>query len=243
MRDPKFFRQYDYDRSLLPNAHLRELDDVANLTEAKEKTGWSIGYPGWGLLYYLVMTNLDPEAENIIIETGTNVGSSTIMLAQALIDSKTQGHLHTFEIDQTFHDRATNNLAHAGVSGVVTQYLGDAKKLLPPKLDDLGEIRVAFLDGSHLVVDVLEEFAAVHKKLARNGLVIFDNTYLIADEDEDQRVHGALATLMSQYGGNLINLPSVSWYTPGVAIWQQHPFDERWDGLPPSSSCALTCTP
>lgn len=232
MREPKFFRRYDYDRSLLPNSHLRGLDDVSNLEEAKEKTGWSIGYPGWGLLYYLVMTSLDHDlGHNIVVETGTNVGSSTIMLAQALIDSGVPGHVHTFEIDQTFHGRAGENLASAGVDHVVTQYLGDAKSLLPGVVHDLDQIQVAFLDGSHLVVDVLEEFAAVHAKLARNGLVIFDNTYLIADEDEDQRVHGALATLVSEYGGNLINFPSVSWYTPGVAIWQQHPFDERWEGL------------
>ncbi len=232
MRDPKFFRRYDYDRGLLPNAHLRVLDDVSSLDEAKEKTGWSIGYPGWGLLYYLVMTSLDHDVEqNILIETGTNLGSSTIMLAQALIDSGVDGHVHTFEIDQAFHDRAKTNLASAGVDHVVTQYLGDAKSLLPGIAASLEQIQLAFLDGSHLVVDVLEEFAAVHPKLARNGLVIFDNTYLIADEAEDQRVHGALATLVSEYGGNLINFPSVSWYTPGVAIWQQYPFDERWEGL------------
>lgn len=231
MREPKFFRSYDYDRRLLPNAHLRELDDVQDLTEAKEKTGWSIGYPGWGLLYYLVMTSLNPESDNVIIETGTNHGSSTIMLAQSLVDSGASGHVHTFEIDQDFYDTATNNIAQAGLSDVVTQYLGDAKSLVPQQLEQVSEVQVAFLDGAHFVVDVLEEFAAVHAKLARNGLVIFDNTYLIADEDEDQRVHGALATIMSTYGGNLVNFPSVSWYTPGVAIWQQHPFDERWEGL------------
>ncbi len=231
MRDPKFFRQYNYDRRLLPNEHLRELDDVSDLAGAKERSGWSIGYPGWGLLYYLVMTSLDHEVTNTIIETGTNHGSSTIILAQAILDSPASGHVHTFEIDEDFFGRAEHNIAAAGVSDVVTQHLGDAKSLLGGVLEEIDELQVAFLDGSHLVVDVLEEFAAVHERLTRNGLVILDNTYRIADEDEDQRVHGALATIMSEYGGNLINFPSVSWYTPGVAIWQKHPFDARWDGL------------
>ncbi len=231
MRDPKFFRQYDYDRRLLPNPHLRELDNVTDLAGAKERSGWSIGYPGWGLLYYLVMTSLDHESENVIVETGTNHGSSTIMLAQSLLDSPAEGHIHTFEIDEGFYGRAQVNLAEAGVADIVTQHLGDAKSLLGSVLEEIDVVQVAFLDGSHLVVDVLEEFAAVRSKLSRNGLVIFDNTYRIADEEEDQRVHGALATLVSEYGGNLINFPSVSWFTPGVAIWQQHPFDARWDGL------------
>jgi hypothetical protein len=26
------------------------------------------------------------------------------------------------------------------------------------------------------------------------------------------------------YGGNLINFEFVSWYTPGLAIWQKEPF-------------------
>lgn len=231
MRDPKFFRRYDYDRGLLPNAHLQDLDDVSDLAEAKERSGWSIGYPGWGLLYYLVMTSLDHDGHNTIVETGTNHGSSTIVLAQALLDSKVSGQVHTFEIDEDFFARAQKNLGLAGVTDVVSQYFGDAKSLLAGVLDEIDTVQVAFLDGSHLVIDVLEEFAAVHAKLARNGLVILDNTYRIADVDEDQRVHGALATIVSNYGGNLINFPSVSWYTPGVAIWQQHPFDVQWDGL------------
>jgi len=231
MREPKFFRRYDYDRGLLPNAHLRQLDDVEDLEQAKASSGWSIGYPGWGLLYYLVTTTLDHERPNVIIETGTNQGASTIVLAQALIDSPASGHVHTVEIAEEFYKKAERNIAAAGVEGVVTQYLGDAKVALADMLKEVDDVQVAFLDGSHLVVDVLEEFAAVHQKLTRNGLVIFDNTYRIADDDEDQRVHGALATLVSEYGGNLINFPSVSWYTPGVAIWQAHPFDERWDDL------------
>jgi len=177
------------------------------------------------------MTSLDHDGDNVVLETGTNLGSSTIMLAQALIDAGVSGHVHTFEIDQDFHDQATSNIAAAGVGSVVTQYLGDAKSLVPQELEHIGHVQVAFLDGAHFVVDVLEEFAAVEAKLARNGLVIFDNTYRIADEDEDQRVHGALAEIVTTYGGNLINFPSVSWYTPGVAIWQRNPFDERWEGL------------
>lgn len=236
MREPKFFRRYDYDRGLLPNKHLAVLDDVTDLDEAREKSGASIGYPGWGLLYYIVLSAIDPEQETHIVETGTNFGSSSIVLAQALADSGAAGHLHTFEIDHDTYRRATENIEAAGLADRVTQHLGDAKKLLAPAIVELSSIRVAFLDGSHLVEDVIEEFRAIESKLEPNSVVIFDNTYRIASDDEDQRVHGALAELLNEFGGNLINLPSVSWYTPGMAIWQRQPFDDRWNlNLQPAS--------
>jgi len=229
VREPKFFRRYDYDRSRLPNAHLAALDDVASLDEARTKSGASIGYPGWGLLYYVLLSAIDPESETHLIETGTNFGASTIVLAQALQDSGATGRLQTFEIDPDAHQRAQQNLEAAGLDHLVTQHLGDAKQLLAPVVAELPSIRVAFLDGSHLVEDVIQEFRAIEPKLEPNAVVMFDNTYRIASDDEDQRVHGALALLTAEFGGNLINFPSVSWYTPGMALWQRQPFDTAWN--------------
>ena len=57
-----------------------------------------------------------------------------------------------------------------------------------------------------------------------DGLVVFDNTSLIAEDDEDPRVNGALRTIVAKHGGNLVNLPFCSWYTPGMAFWQKNPF-------------------
>ena len=74
--------------------------------------------------------------------------------------------------------------------------------------------------------DVLFEFETILPKLSPTSIVMFDNTYKIAEHHEDQRVNGALKTIVSRHGGNVINLESVSWYTPGVALWQQTPFPE-----------------
>ncbi len=80
-----------------------------------------------------------------------------------------------------------------------------------------------FLDACHFYEDVLFEFESLLPKLADDALVLFDNTYPIAEENEDQRVNGALKTILDCHGGNLINLKFVSWYTPGLAIWQKQP--------------------
>ena len=59
--------------------------------------------------------------------------------------------------------------------------------------------------------------------LTEDAIVLFDNTYQISEENEDPRVNGALKHILKTYGGNLINMEYVSWYTPGLAIWQNKP--------------------
>lgn len=225
MRPPKFFRRYGYDTRRLPNAHLASLEEgVKNLEEARQRTGMTIGYPGWSLLYDLLTTTLEPGEDNPIVETGTNWGCSTIILAQALVDAGVSGSVTTVEIDPQNFDRAKENLEAAGLTSRVRQVLGDAKIVLREGISDLPFVRFAFLDGCHLHTDVVEEFASVEPRLAPGALVVFDNTYQIAEPGEDQRVNGALKTIQARWGGNVINLPSVSWYTPGVAVWQRAPF-------------------
>lgn len=104
---------------------------------------------------------------------------------------------------------------------------GDAKQNLKAFSQSIERIDFAFLDRSHLIEDALKEFEAIHDKLSPGALVCFDNTYKIADEGEDPRVFGALKEIKRRFGGNIVNLPNVSWYTPGLAIWQRAPLNER----------------
>lgn len=221
MKPPVFYRRFDYDRKLLPNAHLAQLEDgVEDLETARQRSGATIGYPGWNLIYYLALCHLHPDRPSIVLETGTNQGCSSIVLAQALADTG-GGQLHTVELDAETADAARRNIDAAGLSSFVTVHVGDAKRTLPTLLPSLGSLDLAFLDGCHLYDDVLEEFDAVYGVLRDEGIVIFDNSYQIAEPGEDQRVHGALRTIEQRYRGSLLELPYVSWYTPGVAIWQK----------------------
>lgn len=225
MKPPLFYRLFDYDRARLPNRHLASLDEgVTDIATARTRSGASIGYPGWSLIYDLAVSTIDPDGDNPIVETGSNWGCTTIVLAQALIDRKARGHVVTIELDPENAQRARANYEAAGVADRVTLVEGDAKLRLSEVAQGLGPIRFAFLDGCHLHDDVVIEFEAVADQLAPGALVVFDNTYQIAEPHEDQRVHGALKTIVDRHGGNLINLPFVSWYTPGVAVWQKSPF-------------------
>lgn len=224
MKPPVFRRMFDYDRALLPNRRLAELETgVTTIDEARARSGASIGYPGWGLLYHILLSHLDRGREEILIETGTNQGATTIVLAQALIDAGCAGRVLTFELEESNADIAENNYALAGVSSRIVMHRGDVRKTFPSAIAGVSGLRFAFLDASHLEKDVIFEFTTLLPHLADDGLVVFDNTYCIANGNEDQRVNGALKKIQSEYGGNLINFENVSWFTPGLAIWQKAP--------------------
>lgn len=227
MKSPVFHRMFDYDRALLPNHHLAALENnVGSIEEARDKTGATIGYPGWGLIYHILLSHLDRDREELIVETGANWGSTTIVLAQALIDAGCRGKVMTFELEAENVAKATLNLAAAGVSDRVEVIEGDSRINLPTTLKKKcpsKSLRFAFLDASHLEADMLAEFRSVLPYLADDAIVVFDNTYCIATPDEDQRVNGALKKFPDLFGGNLINFEFVSWYTPGMAIWQKTP--------------------
>ncbi len=228
MKEPRFHRIFQYDRALLPNAHLARLEEgVSTVDMAQERSGYSIGYPGWGLIYHILLSHLDPTRHNNIVETGTNWGCTTIVLAQALIDSGCSGRVYTIEIDSENCKIAIDNLLKASVFHKVELINEDSKKALPAIVERLDDIRIAFLDASHLYEDVLSEFKVIYPRLNDHSLVIFDNTYQIAEAHEDQRVNGALRYIHKRFGGQLINLEFVSWYTPGLALWQKEPLGRQ----------------
>lgn len=224
MRDPIYNRMFGYNPALLPNPHLAALEaGVTTIKEARAKSGMTIGYPGWGLIYHLLLSHLERGREEILIETGSNQGCTTIVLAQALIDAGCAGRVITFELEPTNVAVAQRNYAAAGVAERIEIHQGDVHKTFGPALSGISGIRFAFLDASHLLKDVMHEFETLLPHLASDALVLFDNTYAIAESGEDPRVNGALKQLAQAHGGNLINLENVSWYTPGLAIWQRTP--------------------
>jgi predicted O-methyltransferase YrrM len=224
LKSPRDYRVFKYNRALLPNAHLSKLEEgVYNISDAREKSGLSIGYPGWGLLYYILLSHLKPGADEVIIETGANWGCTTIILAQALVDSASTGRVISVELDLENYEIAKQNLASAGLTKAVDLYQGDSRVVLSEVLPLTKKVRFAFLDASHLHEDVKQEFDLLYPSLDDDAVVIFDNTFAISEAGEDARVNGFLQSITNQYGGNLINFEFVSWFTPGLAVWQKRP--------------------
>jgi cephalosporin hydroxylase len=226
MRPPIYdYRITDYDRTLVPSRFVAFLDDgVVDDTDWIMRSGRSLGHPGWGWIYHTVLATLDPRRSNVIVETGTNVGTTAIIVAQAVIDSGRDAVVYTVEIDEELFEEACRRFELAGVATVVRAHLGDSMEFLDRLNSEVDEIALAFLDGNHFHDHVVREFELIVERMRPDGLVVFDNTALVADGTEDPRVHGALRTIVSRFGGNLINLPFCSWFTPGMAAWQRQAF-------------------
>ena len=219
---PKFYRKYDYPKRLLPNGFVATLEaKVHDLESAKLHTGKSVGYPGWNLLYYCCLCSLNPAKNNLIVETGTNQGMSTIMLAQALKDSGGGGAVITIEVDNKAYAIANENFKRAGLDNHIRSYLGDSKEVLADVVKSNGDFDFVFLDGDHRMNHVLNEFSIVHDSIIAGGKVFFDNTDYVGQE-KDLLVYGALKEIEKKYSGQIVRFPYCSWYTPGQAIWQKN---------------------
>ena len=228
VREPIYrYRLTDYDTSILPTPFLAFLEEsVSGPDEWIPRTGRSLGHPGWGLVYHMVLARLDPDRDNVVIETGTNLGSTAMVIAKAMRDSGRSGIVRTIEIDPAIQRQAKERMALAGLADYVEFTLGNSLEELPGVIGDESDVPIVFLDGNHWHDHVVSEFELVHPHLASDGIVVFDNTYMLAEADEDPRVNGALRTIVDRFGGNLINFPFCSWYTPGIALWQRQAFSE-----------------
>lgn len=209
-------RMFNYNPMLLPNPVLAELETGATDTEAaKLRTGLTVGYPAWNLLYYTLLCSLPPEmSEPVVVETGTNHGISTIVLAQALKDAGHRGVVRTVDIDPAVVEIARANVARAGLIEFVEFHAEDSLEYLKRLAGEVPAIHFAFLDGNHAYDHVRREFGIIHARVAAcRGKVYFDNT--TAGD-----VARALRYIRVAYGGNLIEFENCSWQPPGNVIWQ-----------------------
>ena len=210
-------RRFDYDRRLLPNPQIAALEpaEVAALDELTEETSWSMGYPAWNLLYYALYASILPELDDaVVIETGTNRGISTIVMAQALDDLGVDAVVHTVELDPALAAVAGKNLEQSGLSDRARLHTGDAIEFLGEMAERFDHFDFVLIDDLHTYDQVWKEIEiAVPRVAARGGKIFFDNT---GYGDIDQ----ALLDLRERYGGNVVRFDNCSYKPPGTAIWQ-----------------------
>ncbi len=209
-------RIFEYDKNLLPNKYIASLESESHdLETALQKTGLTVGYPAWNLLYYSLLSHLNVcNRRTLIVETGTNWGFSTIILAQALKDSGLEGLVWTVDIDQRVIETAKDNLKKAGLLEKVVFNCGDSLTELKKLVKKEKFIDFAFLDGNHDTPYVVEDFSIVYSRVvAAQGKIYLDNT-------QTPSVSKGIKSLKKSYGGNWIEFKNCSWKTNGQIIWQ-----------------------
>lgn len=213
-------RHFDYAPELVANNYIVELDkknqNLSNLEASIENTGYTIGYPAWNLLYYSLYTSLyfTDYRTPIIVETGTNWGLSTIIMAQVLKDLGLNAKIKTVEIDEATANIAKENAKQADVSDYIEFYVQDSLLFLRDIAQQIDHIDFIFLDGNHDFDFVKKEFDVIYPLIVTShGKVYFDNTARMG-------VKRALKYIKRAYGGNLVEFRNCSWSPPGNAIWQ-----------------------
>jgi precorrin-6B methylase 2 len=221
------YRRFDYDRRLLPNPYLAELEpEGTDPATASERTGQTVGYPSWNLLYYALFCSPQPDpsvygpvpppiaSDLVVVETGTNWGTSTIVMAQALKDLGTTAKVRTVEMNESLAEIAKRNVQKAGLADQVEFHVEDSLSFLARTADEVAQFDFVFIDDDHRAEHVIKELAIVCPKIAPGtGKIFFDNT-------RGAGVQAALHHLKETYGGDLLTFPNCSHRPPGNAIWQ-----------------------
>ena len=102
-----------------------------------------------------------------ILEIGTAIGYSAIIMAQTLCDG---GRIDTIEINPDMVDKAWVNIEDAGLKKVIRVLEGDAVEILP-NLN--GEYDVIFVDAAKS--KYIEFLPQCIRLVKENGLIISDN--------------------------------------------------------------------
>ena len=208
----------------MPNPYLAELEpaEIQDYRSAQVLTGATIGYPSWNLLYYCLYCSIPIkeyvrtpgmsvlEEDIVVVETGTNRGVSTIVMAQALRDLGLSAKVKTVEYKDYPQSLARANVEAAGLSDQVEFHLGDGVEFLRG-LDSA--INFLFIDDNHHFNHVMAEVEAAYPKLKPGAMVYFDNTMRGG-------VAEVLAAIKDRYGANIVEFPNCSMGPPGNALWQ-----------------------
>lgn len=195
----------EYDLGLIPNTHLRKMLRTGT-------AGMSMGFPSLSLLYFSALCSLPRDGSAVVVETGTNMGSGTIALAQAVKDAG-GGIVHTIEISSSY-GQAKENIKQAGLDSYTNLIHGDSLTELLVLAAENKIIHFAFLDGAHDCESIVAEFVTLRPAiLASNGKIFFDNTSYVG-------VLSALEYIKKTYGGNFVEFLNCSHRPPGNTIWQ-----------------------
>ena len=106
-----------------------------------------------------------------VVELGTSFGITTSYLASA-----TYGKVYTFEGASSIANIARQTFSHLNLTQIdIIQ--GDFAKTLTNKLQAIGQVDIAFLDGNHRKNPTIEYFNLFKDHINENSILIFDDIH------------------------------------------------------------------
>ncbi len=107
---------------------------------------------------------------SIIIETGTNLGFTTISMALANPNSK----VYSIEADKTLVENARQNIMYSHINNIELIH-GTFEEKLPQLLGKIEFFDLAYIDGNHKYEATTRYFHDLLKHTTSNSIIIFDD--------------------------------------------------------------------
>ena len=185
----KKYKEIDtYENNFKKKIDLNWLNQLALTTQVVIKKS-EINYQHGRILYAELYNYIDKNMpKNIdILETGTARGFSSVCMSKAIVDSNSDGKIHTIDILPNNKKIYWNCISDIDGKKTRTELLknwaiyvdkikfhtGNSINVL--KKLDLKRVNFAFLDGSHNKKKVQIEFDWVKKRQFKNDVIIFDD--------------------------------------------------------------------
>lgn len=141
-----------------------------------------------------------------ILEIGTHEGQSAIWMLENLcqkpgstftsIDPYSTSDTTAPVTDETYK-RFIYNIELCTQKSKFNQYVGYSQKIMPKLIEEKKVYDVVYIDGSHLMDDVLVDMNNAHQLLETNGIMLMDDAGF--DHNRDDDVMGAIKKFLSSH--------------------------------------------
>jgi len=197
-----------------------QINSVVSALEEDTKSFPTSVHPPVGLLLYALVRSLKPE---LVIETGSFIGYSSLCISQALEDNG-QGVLHSFDLFSevppnyispilgemdSLYDIANGHINKSGLQDRVVFHAGNSSDSINELFKDRENILdLAFIDGDHTIKGCLKDWHAVDKLLKPGAIVVLHDT--LPNGCDWLGPHNLLGSLENKEKANYrwINLPT-----------------------------------
>ncbi|MCC6423204.1 MAG: class I SAM-dependent methyltransferase [Phycisphaerales bacterium] len=148
---------------MIPSTILKLIDELDALGKQRDDA-WQVPRAEGELLYQIALAT----GAKRIVEVGTSYGFSGLFWGAAM--RRTGGHLHTIDRETKKYESSKQTFAQAGLSDVITNHLGDARRILA---DLPAGIDLAFIDADKK--GTRDYFDLIWPKLRIGGSILVDN--------------------------------------------------------------------
>jgi predicted O-methyltransferase YrrM len=153
------------------SSNVRHLIDELDALAKTRNDAWQIPRAEGEFLHNLALAT----RASMVVEVGTSYGFSGLFWGSAMLAN--DGHFHTIDRDPKKYDSSKLTFTQAGLNGVITNYLGDARKILS---NLRGPYDIVFIDADK--ESCIPYFELVWPNLRVGGSVLTDNSITHAKE-------------------------------------------------------------